>query len=62
MLVNRKTNYKRFISKLGSITNDINFALDIKKEEKINQYIIKYINEFRIYILDSDGIVIKSYR
>ena len=61
MLVDRKTNDVRFISKIKGITNNFDLALFTTNIIEINKLIKRYIKKYKIYLINEYGEVVQEY-
>ena len=60
-LINRRTGWVRWVDKLEHLTNDRSFALFTTDVVKVSKLVEKYVQEYKIYLVDKDGVVTKKY-
>ena len=60
LMYDRKTNWMRLVDKFGHLCKDYSLAYDYKEDEA-HKYVEKFIKNYRIYLIDKDGVVLETY-
>lgn len=60
LLVDRKTGWLRLVDKFGHLCRDFSLAGRFK-EPDAEKYVEKFIKNYRVYLIDKDGVVLKRY-